>query len=281
MDIRCQNCFLKTYNHLFGKFAVKESLQQQFLNYLDELLIQNRHLSSPEIQRLLSHEFCKLIDISNPYFEEKRLSNQIALELYSNWKNDMSVNNFDKALRLAIAGNIMDYGANNSFDIDSTIENVLNASFAIDHSKLLQKAIEGAENILYLGDNAGEIVFDRLFIETALRSNNVTYVVKDSPVLNDVTIDDAKDVYMTEVANVISNGYDAPSTVLSKCSDEFRRIYNKADVVISKGQGNFEGLLNENDSRLYFLLMVKCDVIADMLNVRNGSFIVYNSNLHS
>lgn len=277
LDVRCEKCFLKTYQHLFLKYNASISQQQRFITFFQETIKKHKHLSSPEIQKLLHNKFSEIIEVSDPYSEEKKNSNRIALKLYEEWKPKVlkSENPFDLALRLAIAGNIMDYGANNNFNIHKTIETVLTSSFAINHSKTLQKKIKHAKKILYLGDNAGEIVFDRLFIETIMH-NNVTYAVKGSPVLNDVTIKDAQIVGMDLVSNVISNGYDAPSTVLHQCSKEFVEIYNSADIIISKGQGNFEGLFQQNDSRIFFLMMVKCDVIADLLNVKKGSFVVYN-----
>ena len=128
---------------------------------------------------------------------------------------------------------------------------------------------------MYLGDNAGEIVFDKLLIET-IGNKNVTYVVRSAPILNDVTINDAKEVGIDNVAEVISSGYDAPSTVLSKSGTTFLNKYLSADLIISKGQGNLEGLLYENDPRIFFILMAKCDVIAETLKVNKGSFLVYN-----
>jgi len=233
--------------------------------------------SAPLIQRELNLAFRDIIGIEDPFLSEKKHSNRQAFEIYNRWKPVVfeTHDSFKASLRLAIAGNIMDYGAADSFDIDSVIINVLHTDFAIDDSCLLKEKIDTAKKILYLGDNAGEIVFDKLFIETNL-SDKVTYVVKSAPVLNDVTMKDADEIRMIETAKVITNGYDAPSTVLSKCSEEFMKEYNTADLIISKGQGNLEGLLKEYDDRIFFLLMVKCDVIADMLNVKKGSFIVLN-----
>ncbi|MGQ9846895.1 MAG: damage-control phosphatase ARMT1 family protein [Bacteroidales bacterium] len=280
VDVRCEKCFLKTYQRLFQKFKASSKSEELFYAFFQEILREQSALSNPEIQKLLQNKFCELIRIVDPFAEEKKNSNRIALSLYDEWKPKVfaSENPFDVALRLAIAGNIMDYGANNSFDIHKTIERVLTTSFAIDHSKALQTKIKQAKKILYLGDNAGEIVFDRLFIETFMH-NNITFAVKAAPILNDVTLDDAKQVEIDLVADVISNGYDAPSTILNKCSNEFINIYNSADLIISKGQGNFEGLMHQNDPRIFFLMMIKCDVIAEMLNVEKGSFVVYNQNI--
>jgi hypothetical protein len=276
VDKRCEECFLKTYRRLFQKFNVNETQQRAFLTFFDFTMENQSEKSSPEIQRNLNRTLCHIIGVNDPFAEEKEENNRIALELYRKWKPKVleSENPFELALRLAIAGNIMDYGANNSFDIEQTIEKVLNADFAIDHSKLLRQRILDAKQILYLGDNAGEIVFDRLLIETIMH-NNVTFAVKGSPVLNDVTMKDAIDTDISNVADVISNGYDAPSTLLNHCSEEFLKIYKSADLIISKGQGNLEGLLDVNDPRIFFILMVKCDVIAERLKVRKGSFIVH------
>lgn len=277
IDERCKSCFLSTYQCLFEKFNVDIVQSQEFISSYQEIIIKDKHLSTPEIQRELNKEFCRIINASDPFKEEKISSNDIALELYKEWKPKVlsSDDSFDLALRLAIAGNIMDYGANNSFDLHKTIQSVLEASYAIDHSALLKKKIQKAKSILYLGDNAGEIVFDKLFIETMM-PNNIIYVVKSDATLNDATIEDAKEVGMDRVVEVVSNGYDAPSTILHKCSKEFLEIYNSADLIISKGQGNLEGLIHENDNRIFFLLMVKCDVISEVLNIKKGSFVVYN-----
>ncbi len=276
IDERCIQCFTNTYNRLGEKFNCSPNQMLLFNTREKEVFLKYKTGSSPIIQRELNRIFCQIIDNFDLFSEEKELSNRVALKLYDEWKPKVlsSENPFDTALRLAVAGNIMDYGANNSFHISQTIERVMNASFAINDADLLKSRIAEAGTILYLGDNAGEIVFDKLFIETIMH-NKVFYAVKGAPIINDATMNDAKLVNMESVANVISNGYNAPSTVLNKCSKEFLEIYNSANLIISKGQGNFEGLMNENDKRIFFLLMVKCDVIAEILNVVKGSFVVY------
>lgn len=274
---KCVKCFLKTYERLFKKFSIDFNKQESFISFYWDTMNNSKNLSSPEIQKILHNKFTDLLGIRDPFAEEKKLNNQKALELYSEWrpKVEISISPFDLALRLAIAGNIMDYGANNIFDINYTINTVINSIFNIDHSRMLFNSIQMANKILYLADNAGEIVFDKLFIES-LKINNIVYAVKEAPIINDATMNDAKEVGLDKIVKVISNGYDAPSTVLKKCSNEFLSYYNSADLIISKGQGNLEGLINENDNRIFFLLMVKCDVIADILKVAKGSFIVYN-----
>jgi len=277
IEDKCILCFQKIYNRLFDKYSITLQQKQYFNSLFKEAFIKYKNLSAPEIQRELNQKFCDIVGVADPFEDEKRENNQKALELYKIWKPKIikSQNGLDLALRLSIAGNIMDYGANSVFDIEQTINNVLNASFAIDNSKLLFEKIDKAKNILYLGDNAGEIVFDKLFIET-MSKDNVVYAVKKEPILNDATIEDAQFVEMNKIAKVITNGYNAPSTILSKCSKTFIEYYNNSDLIISKGQGNLEGLINENNKKIFFLLMIKCDVIGNLLNVKKGDFVVYN-----
>jgi damage-control phosphatase, subfamily I len=277
MDERCKTCFANNYERLLNKNPIYGCQSLEFCAFFSRLMDNGENITTAEIQRELQHKLRELTGVIDPYYKEKQSSNRIALKLYSEWKPKVHASSdpFTLALRLAIAGNIMDYGANPVFDVHKTIKKVLSTDFAIDHSIMLKQRIKEANRVLYLGDNAGEIVFDRLFIETIMHPDLV-FAVKDSPVLNDVTIQDAKDVGMDEVADVISNGYDASSTLLEKCSKEFLDVYRSADLIISKGQGNLEGLIDEKDPRIFFLFMVKCDVIAERVGVKKGSFVVFN-----
>ena len=277
IDSRCSDCLFKTYRRLFKKFYTPEQDQLIFLDYFSELMELNRYATTPEIQRELSVKFSSITGIYDPFAEEKANSNRLAMELYKEWKPKVLKfkNPLELALRLSIAGNIMDYGAINNFDIHQTIEHVLNADFAIDHTSLFKQRIHKAKSILYLADNAGEIVFDKLFLET-IGHPDVTLAVRGGNTLNDATVQDAQEIGIDSVAKLISNGFDAPSTILEQCSTEFLAVYHSADLIISKGQGNFEGLIHEKDPRIFFLLMVKCDVVAELLAVTKGSFIVLN-----
>jgi len=275
-DYRCFFCFARAFERMLEKeiFSPEEKIQLAsemfglFSNVKNDLLI-------PALSRELHLLLKEISNNPDPYKEVKKQSNDLVLGMYPELKTIVfnSVNQFDSALRLAIAGNIIDYGVSNDFDLQGTIDNVLNSDFAIDDSAELKQALLQAKTVLYLGDNCGEMVFDKLFIETIMHPN-LTYAVRGEPVINDSTLDDAKYVGMDLVADVISNGYDAPSTILEHCSSEFLEVFNRADVIISKGQGNLEGLLGKTAKEVYFLLMVKCDVIADVLKVKKGDFVV-------
>lgn len=278
VDARCMDCMFQSFERLMERFPLNSSDRQLFFQKYNHTIARGGGMTMPEIHRELNREFCRLSAVKDPYFAEKVKSNSITMQLYDELQMQVvkSSDPFDMALRLSIAGNIMDYGPGVEFDIHKTIRQVLESDFAINHSAELKKRIREAKRILYIGDNAGEIVFDKLFMET-IRHDRITYAVRGSAVLNDVTVADADQVEIGSVATVISNGYDASSTVLDACSPEFLKVYHDADVIISKGQGNLEGLISQNDPRIFFLLMVKCDVVAELLEVSKGSFVVYNS----
>ena len=274
-DYRCFFCFARAIERLVEKQPLsikdKKRLTAEMFSIFRNI---DENFSVPELSRDLFKLFGEKSGNADPYQEIKFESNRVLLENYEILRSriDNSKNRFETALRLAIAGNIIDYGVSDTFDLDQTIELVEKSRFSIDHVDRLEESIKNAKTILWLGDNAGEIVFDKLFIET-LQRPDIWYAVRGAPTINDATRDDAIQVNMGEVARVIDNGYDAPSTIVDKCSSRFQELFNSADLVISKGQGNLEGLIDHQKRGIYFLLMVKCDVIADRLGVKKGGFV--------
>lgn len=275
-DYRCYFCFSRAFERLLEKSELEPEAKKQFASEMFGLFNHGKAgFSIPKMSRELHVLLKQHSNDPDPYQEQKRQSNDLILSMYPELKELVfqSGNYFDTALRLAIAGNIIDYGIGNHFDLQGTIDTVLNSEFAIDDSLELKQDLSEAKTVLYLGDNCGEMVFDKLFIETIMHPNLI-YAVRGEPVINDVTLEEARYVGLDRVADLVSNGYDAPSTLLEHCSPEFLEVFNRADVVISKGQGNLEGLLGKTDKEVYFLLMVKCEVIADALGVRKGDFVV-------
>jgi uncharacterized protein with ATP-grasp and redox domains len=281
-DYRCYFCFARAFERIIEKEDLSPEEKREFAGDLFGMFCRgNRTFSVPAFSRDLHHALRQHIQNPDPYKEVKRQNNDLVLGKIDGFKKLVSESGdpFEMALRLAIAGNIIDYGVSDHFDLEATLKKVLGTDFAIDHSAELKKALAKAKTVLYLGDNAGEIVFDKLFIET-MNHPNLWFAVRGAPVINDVTIEDARYVKMDEVAHVIPNGYDAPSTLLDHCSAEFLELFYSADLIISKGQGNLEGLMDyPAGSEIYFLLMVKCDVVADDLAVSKGSFVVCNNRL--
>ncbi len=253
--------------------AVHETVLREVLTSVSKMdLKQSPPVMGQHIHRLV-RKFSGSID---PYKKVKEKFNGYALQLYPNLKEkiETSSNPFETAVRLAIAGNIIDFGVHatvNHAIINKTIELSLSEPLFGD-LEYFQKTISAAKTILYIGDNSGEIVFDRLLIEQ-LRPDRLTFSVRGNPILNDATIDDAVDTGMTDIVHVIDNGSDAPGTVLDECSDMFRRLFQSADIVISKGQGNYE-TLSDIHKNIFFLLKAKCTVTAKHIGCNLGDSVI-------
>ncbi|UPU89686.1 ARMT1-like domain-containing protein [Demequina sp. TMPB413] len=216
---------------------------------------------------------------TDPYRDAKAESTRLALALYPRLKELVaaSADPLDAAVRLAIAGNIIDFGVSDAVpDLWATVERVLAAPLAIDHLAALREALATADHVLYLADNAGETVFDRVLIEEL--SPPVTYAVKGGPVLNDATRDDALAAGVDSCAAIVDNGSAAPGTILDLCSLPFRELFDAAPVIIAKGQANYE-TLSETGPRVFCLLQAKCPVIARDLVAPVGGSIVRRSGI--
>jgi uncharacterized protein with ATP-grasp and redox domains len=213
----------------------------------------------------------------DPYREAKDASNSIALQLYPQLKRmvEESIDPLETAIRLSAAGNVIDFAVHSEVDLDSiesSIESCLSAPMAVNVVADFRAAAERAREILYLGDNAGEIVFDRLVVEE-LPMERISFVVKGRPVINDVTLLDAQATGMAEIVAVIDNGSDIPGTVLEDCSDSFRRRFEAADMIISKGQGNYESL-SDASRDIFFIFKAKCPVITMDVGCEIGSVVL-------
>jgi len=212
----------------------------------------------------------------DPYREVKRQCNDHALKLSSQFRKrvDASCDPLLAALKLAAASNVIDFAVTSDFDLNRSIEESLTNDLDLVDYPVLKERLESVEEVLYIGDNAGEIVFDRIVVEQLNRlGKKVTFVVRREPIINDVTIEDASYVGMDKIAKVITSGSDAPGTSLRYCTEEFIHTFNRSKLILAKGQGNFEGLSNE-DAPLFFLLKVKCPVVARELDTTLGKIVL-------
>ncbi len=209
----------------------------------------------------------------DPFQEMKRRYNEKALRMYPVAKQaiERAPDPLIAAIRFALAGNVIDFGSNARFDFEKEMDNVQTHPFGIFDFDVFRRMVCQTKSILYLGDNAGEIVFDKLLIETI--GKPTFFAVRGEPTINDVTMEDAESVGMKGCAEVISNGSGYPGTILEACSVEFLSHYQKAELIISKGQGNFETLSDETKP-IVFLLKAKCTVVARYIGVEVGDFVL-------
>ncbi len=234
----------------------------------------------PAMARHILRGLRRLINNDDPYRRIKEQCNRTALQLLPELKEMVRTADdpFDMAVRLAIAGNIIDTAVHSDLDdadIHAALEHAVAAPFEGDVLAFAH-SVQRADRILYLADNAGEIVFDRLLLEQ-LPTARTTVVVRGKPVINDATIDDARMAGLPELVQVIGNGSDVPGTILPTCSREFRNRFDEADLIIAKGQGNYETLSDVPGKDVIFLLKVKCPVVARDLGCDIGCMVLRRS----
>ncbi|MCK4716131.1 MAG: DUF89 family protein [Candidatus Marinimicrobia bacterium] len=273
----CLPCFLQQTLRA-GRIATDdEKIIKQLLDdvgmMLKDIPLDN---TPPETGMLIYQKISQVTGNKDPYKKIKEENIDKALSLYPKMEKlvDRSNEKLLTAIKLAIAGNVIDFGVNRAFDIEKEIAETLNEKLVLKDYEDFKEALDKAKEVLYIGDNAGEAVFDKILIEQLKKP--VIYVVRGHPVINDVTFRDAVSIGIDKLARVISSGTPAPGTILKTCNSDFIKLFKSADMVISKGQGNYEGLSGE-DRSIFFLLKVKCHVIARNIGAKVGDIILRNS----
>ena len=285
--LECIPCFFKQALEAARLSGANNKTQKRILDAV-ALSMPKFPLSSspPEMARVI-HGIVKGITAKDdPYAKIKEKSNKLALKVYPRLKEKIACS-YDRlltAIELAIAGNIIDYGVKNSLNVKKELDKILDKeseairreSKSIFDYRGFKHALKNAKTILYLADNAGEVVFDRILIEEMKEKNrnaDIIYVTKEKPVINDALVEDARIAGIQKYAKIISSGVDAPGIVLPLCSKEFLRTFRRADMIIGKGQGNFEALSDSKRS-IFFLFMAKCQVIAKDVGCKVGDVIL-------
>jgi hypothetical protein len=236
------------------------------------------NLPAPVLGQKMHRLIRQLTGNPDPYAAIKQQLNQRAAEMYPRWHRRFreSFPPLEAAVRMAIVGNLLDVGAKTQLDaanVEAAFEAALTAPLRGSVEELAA-AIRRARSILYLADNAGEIVFDRDLL-AQLPLGSFTIAVRGRPVLNDATLADAEQAGLAHLGEIISNGSDAPGTVLDDCAPVFRAHFQNADLVIAKGQGNYETLAGTNQ-HIFFLLKIKCDVLSRALGWPRGSLVLHH-----
>lgn len=270
----CLPCFLSQALRAARNATRDEALIKRVLDEVGRMLADIPLESTPpESGRRIYQKAAEITGNRDPFRKAKEESTREALALYPFLKDRVtaSEDRLSTAVRVAIAGNVIDFGPNRPFDLQEEIEEAIRKAAAIWAYPSFREAVAEAHEILYIADNAGECVFDRVLIEALDRP--VIYAVREVPVINDATWEDAVAAGVDKTARIISSGTDAPGTILGTCSSEFKEIYRQARCIISKGQGNYEALSNETRP-IFFLLKTKCRVIADDIGVSEGDIVL-------
>lgn len=282
VHLDCFPCFFRQTLIAVRLGTKDEALQAEVLKGVTEEIRTTDMSKPPAHSTTFLHRKIRSMLGKDPFAEIKSEYNRIALSLYPALKArvEQSEDPLWTASRLAIAGNVIDFGIFTSVDIAGTIERALHTPLAVDGYAAFRGALARHDEVLYLLDNAGEIVFDMLLIEVlAGMGKRVRAVVKGAPVLNDATAGDASEVGLADKCVIVDNGSDCIGTILELTSPEFNREFERSAFVISKGQGNFETLFSPEGDRypgkeIFFLLQSKCDVLSQDLGVAKGAMLL-------
>ena len=273
-DLECVPCIIKqcinTLNltkcsSIIAKKAIKELLNN--LRVIDYSL-------PPAYNSDIAYSISrKLTGVKDPYYKLKKEYNKLALEIYPKLKEivRLSSDSLYTGVKIAVEGNVFDLGINinkgNPLDFEKIIDDIKSMPLAVDDYTKFKKSLDKATNILYISDNAGELVFDKIFIEELIKQHkNVVLSVKSGPVINDATQEDVKEIGLDSLVKVVETGNDKIGVNFKYISDEFLKEFRKADLIISKGQGNFETLYDIG-ANIFFMLKAKCKKIARELGV--------------
>ncbi|WP_353094686.1 ARMT1-like domain-containing protein [Tissierella praeacuta] len=279
----CIHCLARQAVEIAEEATSNVSVQEEIIKKsLRELGEMNFNETAPEMAFRMHQHAKNITYINDPYKRLKEQYNEIAKEICNRiieekWL-EKAEDPFDMACRLAIAGNIIDFSVGLNLepsDIVKSVEDSIKHDIFGTGSAALKEAVKKANNIMYIADNSGEIIFDKFLLER-LPTEKITYVVKGGPIVNDATMDDAISTGVVDLVKVIDNGHSAQGTILKDCSSTFKSEFSKADLVISKGQANFETLSDIKDKNIFYLLRAKCSPVASAIGCQRMDYVLTN-----
>ena len=278
VHLDCIPCFLRqaleAVKMSTNNDAIREKALREVVTYLSQV---KWTTDIPRIGTEVHRIVKRVTGNSDPYKRLKNKYNKLAAQLYP--KLEFMVKNSSDplftALKIAIAGNAIDFGPKAEINLEKEVKNALTNELAINHIESFRHELKPETDLLYLADNSGETFFDRILLEELTKfKTRIVYVVKGGPILNDATIDDAKIAQIDKIADVISTGTDCAGIIFDECSEEFIEAFKKSSIVISKGQGNYESLNEVKDKKIFFLLKVKCPIVGKKIGARVGSIVL-------
>ncbi|MEN6294237.1 MAG: DUF89 domain-containing protein [Methanobacterium sp.] len=277
----CAPCFLRQAKEALDLATDNQSLKMEIMEELVGVVYNDFHKGA--VSNVVGTRIHRIIKDrtgnEDPYLLEKRKGNEIALKFLPKIKKILNGRDgLETYIKAAITGNLIDFGALGvNFDVEKAICKNMEKEIALNQIDELENELKSAKNVLYLADNSGEIVFDKLLIEKLKDYDvDVTVALKEKPILNDACIEDAVQIGLDEVAKLVSTGTDSIGILYADISEEFKKIFEEADLVISKGLGNYEGIteMELGDKPVFCLFNVKCNAVAKSVGANVGDNVV-------
>ena len=281
------NCLACLYNQAFRAVKVNgfdDEVATKALKESAKIISKlDMNQTPPEAAAIIYPKISKIAKKEDLYREKKIESTKKAKKLIKKVLPKLKkVDIVDEALRLGVAGNVIDFATEYSFDLEKELESVFEAKFAIDDKKLFKDRLKSAKSLMVIGDNVGEHLFDKEMIKIFLDFNpnlKVYYVTRGKPIINDVTKKDALNIGLDKIARVVDSGVDTPGFLLNRENQKTKELFEKVDLVLAKGMGNFECMESIKDDRIFLLFKVKCDVVASKIGKNIGDLICLQGHL--
>ena len=279
IDPACVECIINQSKRVADAIHADEKLTQEIVQAVEKMAPGfSFEQSPPEVASFVYEKMAQIAGKKDLYDEVKRLSTQKAQTFIPYLQKEIadSTDPLLTATKVAVAGNVIDLAAEYAFDLNEELEKIFHTSFAVNDFERLQEQLSRSKRLLYIADNAGEHIFDKIYIQTILSLYphiRLTYMTRGNAIINDVTYEEAKEAGFDELCDLLSSGVNTPGFVYDRANKASQELFDSADLIITKGMGNYECLSDAKRENLFFLLKVKCNVVARSLCKEVGDII--------
>ncbi|WP_324171429.1 damage-control phosphatase ARMT1 family protein [Sulfurimonas sp.] len=279
IDEACVACIINQSIKVSDAINASKSLKEEMTSKVKEMSFNFSYEDNPP--EIASYVYGKMAEIANKtdlYDEVKELSTKKALSFVPLVKDKLftSSNKLLTATKTAVAGNVIDLAAAVEFDLEEELSKVFHTDFAYDDFELMKYELTNASSVLIIGDNVGEHIFDYVFIQTLQElypDASYSYMVRGKPIINDVTMKEAKEAGFDELCELVDSGVNTPGFTYNRANTYSKKLFDSVDLVISKGMGNYECMSPSHRKKICFLLKVKCEVVAKFLGKNVGDIV--------
>ncbi len=279
IDIACVECIINQSFKVANAIGADDKLTNKITSTIKEMSKDfSFNDNPPEIASYVYEKMAQLANKEDLYEEIKKQSTKKAITFIPILKEKLkdSDNKLLTATKIAVAGNVIDLAAAVEFDLEEEFEKIFETEFAYNDFDKFEIEIKKSNEILVIGDNVGEHIFDYMFIQTLQElfpDTKVHYMVRGKPIINDVTMKEAKEAGFDKLCNLVDSGVNTPGFSYKRANSYAQKLFDEVDLVISKGMGNYECLSPANRKNICFLLKVKCDVVASSLDKKLGNIV--------
>ncbi len=279
IDPACVECIINQSRRVADAINADEKLTQEIVDTVEKMSLNfSFEQSPPEVASAVYEKMAQIAGKEDLYDEVKRLSTQKAEAFVPYLEEEIksSTEPLLTATKVAVAGNVIDLAAEYAFDLNEELEKIFHTEFSVNDFSSLERKLSTSSNLLYIADNAGEHIFDLIYIKTILSiypNIKLSYMTRGNAIINDVTYEEAKASGFAEICELVSSGVNTPGFVYERANTNSQNLFDRADLIITKGMGNYECLSDCKRSDLFFLLKVKCGVVARSLGREVGDII--------